>query len=324
MKLLMWRTILTSEHRKNEGSKGSVTLEAALAVPVFLMVAVLFLFFLRSALVAMALYGALSTPVRESASVWYPVSLGLDNIRSNKLYAGMTQASEKTVDVGEALAQYGSLLPSPIGQWAKGAAEGQWTLEGVEARVAYRQWVTTAVGQGPLDNSKLKVSQVELPDKDDLKKSFIKLSGEYELGFRIPRTGKETVVRATAMERAWIGGLPSSARLADQGDAGQKVSITFVSMEPNPARLAKKVTLTLKTSPNQSVDLSVFYKSGPSEAKHLGKATSNAEGLVTWTWFVSGRTTPGEWQWEASGTTVATLRESFEVEGKSTREDNPS
>lgn len=97
------------------------------------------------------------------------------------------------------------------------------------------------------------------------------------------------------------------------GGAG---SLAFVSLEPSPVQRGRRVTLVLRADPGAAVDLKVVYKSGLSQARYLGAATADASGRVSWTWLVSGNTTPGEWAWEAeySG---GSLQRSFEVQAKS-------
>ncbi|GJM75450.1 hypothetical protein HMSSN036_76660 [Paenibacillus macerans] len=41
--------------------------------------------------------------------------------------------------------------------------------------------------------------------------------------------------------------------------------------------------------------MTVFYKSGVSQAKYLGETTADGEGIVEWNWLVGGNTTPGTW-----------------------------
>jgi len=96
-----------------------------------------------------------------------------------------------------------------------------------------------------------------------------------------------------------VGGSPSRAR--ENGEADNRLRIEFVSLDPDPVRPGRKATLVLRTEPGAVLDLSVYYKSGRSQAKHLGTAAADASGIVSWTWHVSGNTTSGEWSWEAVG-----------------------
>jgi competence protein ComEC len=53
--------------------------------------------------------------------------------------------------------------------------------------------------------------------------------------------------------------------------------------------------LVAQTSPGASCSITVYYKSGPSQAAGLEQKKADASGVVAWSWKVGTRTTPGEW-----------------------------
>lgn len=62
--------------------------------------------------------------------------------------------------------------------------------------------------------------------------------------------------------------------------------------------------------------ITVRYKSGPSKASGLAPKTADGRGVVTWTWRVGTRTTPGRWPIIvtcSAGGRQGTLETSFEV-----------
>ncbi|MCL6442943.1 MAG: thermonuclease family protein [Alicyclobacillus sp.] len=70
-----------------------------------------------------------------------------------------------------------------------------------------------------------------------------------------------------------------------------------------------EATLEIQTQPGARATIEVDYKSGPSKARGLYPQVADAQGHVTWTWFVGTNTTPGSWpvvvtvgkqQWRAS------------------------
>lgn len=63
----------------------------------------------------------------------------------------------------------------------------------------------------------------------------------------------------------------------------------------SPVNTGNSATLTAKTSPNASCSITVYYKSGPSSASGLSPKNADASGMVSWTWTVGARTTPGTW-----------------------------
>ncbi|WP_051318305.1 hypothetical protein [Cohnella thermotolerans] len=302
------KTPINKAERKSDG--GSVALEAALVMPTFLLAALFLIFLVQTSVTAMALHGALSQTVRQAASEWYPVALGLDSVRETPVYAKSKQLEDKLAAVGDTLAKYGSLLPSPLAEWAEQAADGSWSVEQIAARRTFGALLESFLDRRVLEADRVAVVSVEIPGTDDPNQAFLTVKAEYRLPMRIPFVGRSLTITESARERVWTGGSPSNAKLED---GEQPDVLSFVSFEPNPARRGRKVTLTLRAKPGEKVDLSVIYKSGLSQAKHLGEATADASGLVSWTWHVSGNTTPGEWYWEAMPEDGAVLRQSFEV-----------
>ncbi|CAM3633495.1 pilus assembly protein [Cohnella lubricantis] len=288
-----------------------MSLEAALVMPIFLLAILFLIFQIQVSVASMALHGALTQTVRQAASQWYPVSLGLESVSGSKVYETTKQWDDKVADVGQALSNYDSLLPSPIGDWAKEAADGTWSLEQTAAREIFAQYLHRYIDERVLSEAGISVISVTLPEENDRSRAFLTVKAEYRLPMRMPFAGTRLVLEESARERVWISGLPSESKL-DEGEVDGGV-LSFVSISPNPAMRGRKVTLTLKAKPGEAVDLSVVYKSGRSQAKHLGSAVADSAGLVSWTWHVSGNTTPGTWDWEARAASGAELKQTFEV-----------
>lgn len=292
--------------------RGSVTLEAAMLMPLCLLLVFFLIFMVRTAVLSMALNGALSQTVRQAASAWYPISAAIGEAKGTRLGQQADAWSAKLEKAGDALSRFGSLLPSPIREWADQAARGE-LLDRQAAKLAFEPILARFADDAVLDAARLKLTDVELPSAEDPSHAYLTLRAEYALPMRVPFIGKRLVISQSARERVWIGGSVSNARIAEDGET-ESLQVTFVSLEPNPARPGRKATLTVRTTPGASVDLSVLYKSGLSQAKHLGTAIADAEGYVSWTWLVSGRTTPGEWTFKiTSGERSGVWEHSFEV-----------
>mgnify|MGYP000878433448 FL=1 len=294
---------------RRRGPPGSFTLEAALALPLFLLVILFFILLIRTAVISMALHGALSQSVRLAAAVWQPVGAARDN--------GMPSAGPSRTewsDVGETLRELGDVLPEPFGEWARRAADGGWRPDQLAARMAFKSLALRFAGPETLDPSRLEIVEVRLPSAQDPEEGFLAVQASYRLPFRVPLLNRPLEIRESAAERAWVGGKPLLPNRDDrQNDPGQ---LAFVSLEPDPVRPGKKATLTLQARPGEAVHLTVIYKSGPSQAKNLGTAVADENGRVVWVWHVSGRTTPGEWHWEAVASDGSVLRRNFTVAGK--------
>lgn len=72
-------------------------------------------------------------------------------------------------------------------------------------------------------------------------------------------------------------------------------SIDVVSLT-SPISPGGQASLTIKTAPGAACTITVYYKSGASQAQGLGPQTANNDGNVTWGWKVGTRTTPGTWR----------------------------
>jgi len=83
----------------------------------------------------------------------------------------------------------------------------------------------------------------------------------------------------------------TSARAAEQP---LSVAVALVSIT-SPVNHGNPATVSVKTAPRATCRITVAYKSGPSRAKGLTPKTSDAHGMVAWTWLVGARTTPGTW-----------------------------
>jgi endonuclease YncB( thermonuclease family) len=60
--------------------------------------------------------------------------------------------------------------------------------------------------------------------------------------------------------------------------------------------------LIAKTTPGARCMITVYHKSGPSTAQGLEPKIAGTNGIVSWTWIVGARTTPGEWRIEVTAT----------------------
>ena len=94
--------------------------------------------------------------------------------------------------------------------------------------------------------------------------------------------------RRLGLVLAAVIAVASSARAAEQLSVAL-VSITSPVNHGNPASIA------IKTAPGAACQITVTYKSGRSKAKGLIPKTSDGQGMVSWTWLVGSRTTPGTW-----------------------------
>jgi outer membrane biosynthesis protein TonB len=63
----------------------------------------------------------------------------------------------------------------------------------------------------------------------------------------------------------------------------------------SPVNAGANATATVMTTAGARCFIDVEYKSGSSTAAGLGDKTASSTGVVSWTWKVGSRTTPGSW-----------------------------
>ncbi len=319
MRRILRRKVPTNKQSMTTaGQRGSVTLEAAVVLPLFLILALFVVFLVQTSVTAMALHGAITQTVRLAASAWYPVDLlqgaGETAGEAEPPLPGNDSGGIRMPDskaVRDTIGEYGEWLPPPLNEWAEAIGEGRWTLEEEAAKVLFGRLAMSLADSQVLAAERFRLVSVRLPDRDSEAVGFLTLEGEYRLPFRVPFTERPLAIRAKARERVWTGGLPSEAALTEQD--GPALDVRFVSLSPDPVRPGRKATLVLRTKPGAVLDLTVIYKSGKSQAKHLGHATADDSGLVSWTWHVSGNTASGQWKWVVRGE-GGSYEQSFRVE----------
>jgi micrococcal nuclease len=110
------------------------------------------------------------------------------------------------------------------------------------------------------------------------------------------------------MRRA-VATLGAAVALTAAPSAAASVVLVTVT---SPARPGTTAQLVAKVSPAATCSIVVDYKSGPSHAQGLTPERSTG-GIVSWSWIVGTRTTPGRWGIVVSCGAAGTLRTSFAV-----------
>jgi len=277
------------------------------------MVIVFFICLIRLAAVEMALHGAVSQTVRQAAANIRPVELALsqaeehlpstDDIPSLASLPGIDAVADK-------LAQW---LPSPAGALLKAGLTGDWKpVQDAAATEIGRSVVEPLLRReadtAMLDPDLLKLYSLSLPDLKGGEDPYLRIGAEYTFKLGFPFTKQSIALRQQAEERVWISDAVPAPRGDGETEGQANANIQIVSILPDPLRPGNTARLTVLTDPGASLDLSVRYKSGLSQAKHLGEATADSDGKLEWTWLVSGNTTPGVWELTvtaADGTSVS-------------------
>ncbi|MEO3944583.1 TadE family protein [Gorillibacterium sp. CAU 1737] len=221
---------------KSKGSlfrsaSGSLTLEAALVLPLFLVFVLAMHALIRLSIAEVKVQAAASETVKEIATHYAPVDrlyskakqkaagtrtaevIGqvLDQIR--KARGAVTQAEESA-------ATYESIIPDSILsllEWEKKRRE-QWEAEGqsmgedvVRTCVdpvlngAFQPIVWHYADKRVLQKEQFRVTKVTLPDLNRAGEPWFGVEVEYRVRLPLPFVSKTIVIRKKAMERAWVG-----------------------------------------------------------------------------------------------------------------------
>lgn len=187
--------------------KGSLTIEAAIALPLFLCFGVVLSWLLLLAKTEAALREAVEEAVKTTAVHAYPLQLLTYVYPNHPIMEEMENRME-------------SFLPHSIKailqEWKQqsDSANGGGTIRDWSGSGWHRAWAApfvmlfvdeNASGQPLLDAAKLSVSSVVIPDFLTDETSYFGLAAEYRITLPIPWVRQEIVLTAAALERCWVG-----------------------------------------------------------------------------------------------------------------------
>ena len=81
-----------------------------------------------------------------------------------------------------------------------------------------------------------------------------------------------------------------SDQASSHGTANTSIVASALNVSPGDY-----ASITIRTIPSIRATIVVEYESGPSHAAGLAPKTADKQGLITWSWKVGTRTTPGTW-----------------------------
>lgn len=93
----------------------------------------------------------------------------------------------------------------------------------------------------------------------------------------------------------------------------QPTSSIQVTSLTSPINRGAYATISILTAPNVLCTITVYYKSGPSEAQGLEPKISDGNGNCSWTWKVGTRTTPGNWKIVITAEGIGSIETFFTV-----------
>ncbi|WP_211231495.1 TadE/TadG family type IV pilus assembly protein [Paenibacillus harenae] len=284
--------------------QGSIVVEAALVMPLVMIVLLVFIMLVRLCAVQMALHSAASQTVRQIAAHIQPAELAWQQAKASNPLPAMTLPGSRLSPWSDIAAEAAEWLPSPAGPIVSSALRGDFRpLQNMAAtetgRVVVEPLLREFADKAIISPERLRLAWLTLPDLDKNNEPYLAVSVEYEFPLKLPFYRKPIVLREQAAERVWTSDSAPARYGAETGESAA-VPIQIVSIEPAPLRPGRKATVVVKTAPGAAISLGVMYKSGSSKAKHLGEAVADESGYVQWTWHVSGNTTHGIWELTAA------------------------
>lgn len=285
----------------SEKEMGSIVLEASLVLPVFLFFVMFLMYIVQMTLVSTALQSTAGEAVKQLSTKIYPVSLVFSP--SDSAGSGGSESGWKIPELSltEWAEECASSLPEPLSDWVRAAAaRGEQPLQEIKTSVletvldpTVKPLLEPFINTSVLDVERVHVNGVSIPDLKNKTNPYFRLELSYELPVKVPFLGKSLRIQAAAAERVWIGDTGEGSN-SSGGDTDSAGAATVLS-KPEPAYIGNNATIKVQVEPGATANLTIFYKSGESSAKHIGWATADENGVIEWNWFVGTRTTEGTW-----------------------------
>ncbi|WP_342564671.1 TadE/TadG family type IV pilus assembly protein [Paenibacillus sp. FSL R7-0345] len=312
---------------KKQRNEGSMVVEAAMVLPLFLLFVLFLIFIIQMTLYSTALQSTASDTVKVISTHIYPAALAAQKGAAAEDTTGEAAGGMSTgkwtvprLSVEDWSSSYVEGLPAPVDEWVKAAvqrAEGPLQELQAEASEAVLDHVLKPLmkpylATDWLDYERLHVSNVTIPDLKQGTRPYFGLVVSYELPMKVPFLNKPIVLEASSLERIWVGNTDASGQGGESGNEGQQGFI-IVLEKPDPGVANKQGKIKVKVPAGETANLSIFYKSGQSTAKYLGWKQADESGYIEWEWKIGVNTTPGTWTFVVTLEDGTSLTETFTV-----------
>jgi hypothetical protein len=284
-----------------KSQEGSIVLEAAIIIPIFLCFLLFLITIIRIATVEMALNTAISTATKQVSTHIYPIALLLDDYNQS-------ETGHKTKKFLDKMKQYkehieyaeNELNQSPLNSFFPKEVKNLLSIrESFEAgassvytqtlRTVFEPLVDSYIDDSIILIEKLQVTKVTLPDLKDRTNPYFGLEVRYDMPLNIPFYNKELTFKKNAFERVWVGdkntNLLDRAKSEGRREIGDNleekpddVDVTKDEEEEeeedekeeklvidsilSPVQRGKQVKIIAKGPPNSSIKVTLFYQSG--------------------------------------------------------------
>lgn len=317
------RTTLIKDWRN---VRGSIVLEASLVLPVFLLVIFFLIYMVQMTVISTQMHNVVSNAVKQVSASMYPIALAVKSQQDQGMEeGGGVNLQIPKVSLSEWASKFASQMQPPFSDWVReAAAKGDEPLQDLKNQLSealldpvIKPLLHPFTEGTILNEDRMHVSQVIVPDLKKGKTPYFGLEISYELPIKVPFTSGKIVLQSKAVERLWIGDTheQSGGHAAGEG-VDQKGQAAVVLSKPSPAYTGNQALIQARAKPGSKVTLTVYYKSGKSVAKYLGEAVADSSGKVEWKWLISGNTTHGNWTFVLETDEGVQTTDSFQVTGK--------
>lgn len=302
--------------RKMKRDAGSMVVEAAMILPVFLLFVLFLIFIIQMSLYSTALQSTASDTVKVISTHIYPAALAAEKRNSDSASessgSGTTEPAENSsktdsmwgiprLSLKEWGNSYSDKLPPPLSDWVRAVAEkGEAPLQQLQGEasqsvldLAIKPLIKPYLTTDLLEYERIHIANVVVPDLKKRTRPYFGIEVSYDLPMKIPFLNQRIVLEASAVERLWIGDTGENGN-GQEGEGDPQHSIVILE-KPNPGIVNKQGKVKARIPPGTSANLTIYYKSGKSKAKYLGWKQGDQDGYIEWEWKIGVNTTPGVW-----------------------------
>jgi len=192
---------------KNED--GSITLEAAIFMPFFILFLVFLMYMIKFSLIDIAVNRATSETEKQIATQLYPVQVLVDEVQTigegnekyQELKTGVTEnidSIEESVKATLGESTYNN-IKDKVGQKLDEAGAAALTI-------VVKNYLQLEDEMNIVESENVKVTSAELPDVfTDGENQYVEITTEYEIDLPIPFIEETFIIEKHAKERAWVG-----------------------------------------------------------------------------------------------------------------------
>lgn len=301
-------------------------LEASLVLPVFLFFIFFLIFMVQMTVISTQMHNAVSNAVKQVSAHIYPVALAVQSTQNEAGNGnGESNLQIPKISLSEWAAKFTSQMQPPLSDWINdAAAKGDEPLQDLKNQLSetlldpvLKPLLHPFLDGTVLDEERVHISQVTVPDLKTGKNPYFGMEISYELPIKVPFTSDKIVLQSKAVERLWIGDTheQESGGSGNEGE-GNTGKAAVVLSKPDPAFTGNQAVIRAQAEPGTKVTLTVYYKSGQSVAKYLGESVADSSGNLEWKWLVSGNTTHGNWTFVLETSEGVRTTDHFRVTGK--------